>query len=200
MVDDALSVKPSTDAFKLAGAIAGRMRDGQKATILVKGAVPVLIAVKAIAKAQEYLAQEKDKLSSSTLAFTAALVDRENKDLRNAPTSTFTQLSIVGVPTAAAASGVKRSACKTKCKLSDVMWLRLLPAGAILFYMSAVEMRRRERERECEIDGALARGWMRACVCATRAIARNFIHSTNQLLARHTRTRRSSATTTHSHS
>jgi stage V sporulation protein S len=103
VVDDALSVKPSTDAFKLAGAIAGRMRDGQKATILVKGAVPVLIAVKAIAKAQEYLAQEKDKLSSSTLAFTAALVDRENKDLRNAPTSTFTQLSIVGVPTAAAA-------------------------------------------------------------------------------------------------
>ena len=32
-----------------------------------------------------------------TLAFTCALVDRENRDLRNAPTSTFTQISVVAV-------------------------------------------------------------------------------------------------------
>jgi len=30
------------------------MREGQRVSILVKGAVPVLVAVKAIAKAQEY--------------------------------------------------------------------------------------------------------------------------------------------------
>jgi len=97
--DSSLSAKPSTDAFKLAGAIAGRVREGERASILVKGAVPVLIAVKAIAKAQEYVASE-----GVSLAFTAALVDKENKALRDAPTSTFTQLSIVKLPAAAEAA------------------------------------------------------------------------------------------------
>ena len=98
--DDALSAKPSTDASKLAGAIAGRVRESQKCSILVKGAVPVLIAVKAIAKAQEYLAVDSGAVK---LAFVAALVDRENKDLRNAPTSTFTQLSVIALPAASVA-------------------------------------------------------------------------------------------------
>lgn len=96
--ESALSAKASTDAFKLAGAIAGRMRESQRASILVKGPVPVLVAVKAIAKAQEYVANDFN------LAFTAALVDRENKDLRNAPTSTFTQFSILALPSAAKAA------------------------------------------------------------------------------------------------
>jgi len=94
--DESLSAKPTTDAYKLAGAIAGRLREGQRVSILVKGAVPVLIAVKAIAKAQEYVSGDFN------LAFTAALVDRENKSLRDAPMSTFTQLSIVSLPPAAA--------------------------------------------------------------------------------------------------
>ncbi len=95
--DETLSAKPSTDAFKLAGAVAGRMRETKKCTILVKGAVPVLIAVKAVAKAQEYLNADAP---TCTLGFTAALVDKENRDLRNAPTSTFTQLSVVMLPAA----------------------------------------------------------------------------------------------------
>ena len=99
--DNTLSAKPSTDAFKLAGAIAGRMRESKQCAILVKGAVPVLIAVKAIAKAQEYLAADA---ASQQLAFTAALVDRENRDLRNAPKSTFTALSVVALPAAAASA------------------------------------------------------------------------------------------------
>lgn len=96
--ESTLSAKPSTDAFKLAGAIAGRVRESQRVSILVKGPVPVLVAIKAIAKAQEYVA------SNFSLAFTAALVDRENKDLRNAPTSTFTQLSVVALPKVATAA------------------------------------------------------------------------------------------------
>jgi stage V sporulation protein SpoVS len=97
--ESSLSAKPTTDAFKLAGAIAGRMREGERASILVKGAVPVLIAVKAIAKAQEYVAAD-----GMSLAFTAALVDKENKALRDAPTSTFTQLCILKLPAAAEAA------------------------------------------------------------------------------------------------
>ena len=92
--DESLSAKPTTDAYKLAGAIAGRLREGQRVSILVKGAVPVLIAVKAIAKAQEYLEEAR-----VTLKFAAALVDRESKELRGAPTSTFTQLMILSQPT-----------------------------------------------------------------------------------------------------
>jgi stage V sporulation protein SpoVS len=99
--DDALSAKPSTDAFKLAGAIAGRLRESKTCSVQVKGAVPVLIAVKAIAKAQEYLAADA---GGAKLSFVAALVDRENRDLRNAPTSTFTQLSITQLPATAPAA------------------------------------------------------------------------------------------------
>lgn len=100
--DDTLSAKPTTDAFKLAGAIAGRMRENQKCAVEVKGAVPVLVALKAIAKAQEYLNADAPTLK---LGFVAALVDRENKSLRNAPTSTFTALSVIALPAAAVAEG-----------------------------------------------------------------------------------------------
>ena len=51
-----LSCKDKTDAFKLAGAIAGRVRDGEEVALTVKGPVPVLVSVKAIALAQQYAA------------------------------------------------------------------------------------------------------------------------------------------------
>ena len=91
VVDDALSVKPSTDAFKLAGAIAGRMRDGQKATILVKGAVPVLIAVKAIAIANTYLADDDIEIK-----YCVGIVDLENPEIRSSEvTSTYLHFHII---------------------------------------------------------------------------------------------------------
>lgn len=95
--EETLSAKPSTDVFKLAGAIAGRIREAKRCALLIKGAVPVLVAVKAVAKAQEYLAGEATNVK---LGFAAALVDRENRDLRNAPTSTFTQLTVIALPPA----------------------------------------------------------------------------------------------------
>ena len=52
--EDDLSSKEKTDCFKLAGAIAGRAREGEDVAVTTKGAVPVLVAVKAIALAQEY--------------------------------------------------------------------------------------------------------------------------------------------------
>jgi len=92
--EDSLSATPRTDMHKLAGAIAGRVREGQQnLTIFVKGAVPVLIAVKSIAKAQEYL--EEARLS---LKFVASLVERESKELRGSPVSTFTQFVVLSQP------------------------------------------------------------------------------------------------------
>lgn len=93
--DSELSAKQGTDAFKLAGAIAGRVREAQQVSLYVKGAVPVLIAVKAIAAAQEYLSD-----AGVTLKFQPALVERENPELRGSPASTFMHIAIVasGVP------------------------------------------------------------------------------------------------------
>ena len=47
-----LSATEKTDCFKLAGAIAGRVRDNEQVAITTKGAVPILVVVKAIALAQ----------------------------------------------------------------------------------------------------------------------------------------------------
>ena len=83
-------VQAGTDAFKLAGAISGRVREGQQVGLLVKGAVPVLIAVKAIGVAQEYVADDRIQLQ-----FVVQLVDRENPELRGGATSTYTHIAVL---------------------------------------------------------------------------------------------------------
>jgi len=88
-LDDDLAAKDKTDVFKLAGAIAGRVRDGQQVAVTTKGAIPVLVAVKAIALAQEYV--EEDNLD---LKFAVAIVDLENPEIRN-ETSTYLHFAIL---------------------------------------------------------------------------------------------------------
>ena len=70
--EDDLSSKEKTDPYKLAGAIAGRVRDGESVACTTKGPVPVLIAVKAIALAQTYVAEE-----SMSIKFAVGIVDLE---------------------------------------------------------------------------------------------------------------------------
>jgi len=88
-LEDDLTAKDKTDVFKLAGAIAGRVRDGEEVAVTTKGAIPVLVVVKAIATAQEYLAEE-----SLTLKFVISIVDLENPEIRDA-TSTYLHFAIV---------------------------------------------------------------------------------------------------------
>ena len=88
-LEDDLTAKDKTDVFKLAGAIAGRVRDGEQVAVTTKGAIPVLVVVKAIATAQEYLAEE-----SIALKFVIAIVDLENPEIRDA-TSTYLHFAIV---------------------------------------------------------------------------------------------------------
>lgn len=86
--EDDLSAKPKTDVYKLAGAIAGRVREAQTVAITTKGAVPVLTAVKAIALAEQYLEE-----SSTKLQFAVSLVDLENPQISNA-TSTYLHFAL----------------------------------------------------------------------------------------------------------
>lgn len=88
-MEDDLAAKDKTDVFKLAGAIAGRLRDGQEVSVTTKGAIPVLIAVKSIALAQDYVADE-----ARSIQFTPALVDLENPEIRN-ETSTYVHFAII---------------------------------------------------------------------------------------------------------
>jgi len=88
-LEDDLTAKDKTDVFKLAGAIAGRIRENEEVAVTTKGPVPVLVVVKAIATAQEYLAEE-----SISLKFSVALVDLENPEIRDA-TSTYLHFAIV---------------------------------------------------------------------------------------------------------
>mmetsp|Transcript_36625 Transcript_36625/g.118113 ORF Transcript_36625/g.118113 Transcript_36625/m.118113 type:complete len:228 (+) Transcript_36625:1223-1906(+) len=88
--EDDLTVKDKTDCFKLAGAIAGRVRDGEDVSITTKGPVPVLVTTKAIALAQEYVAEE-----GLSLSFTVQFRDLEDPSLRGSPVSTFVQFIIV---------------------------------------------------------------------------------------------------------
>mmetsp|Transcript_41939 Transcript_41939/g.96087 ORF Transcript_41939/g.96087 Transcript_41939/m.96087 type:complete len:259 (+) Transcript_41939:445-1221(+) len=88
-LEEDLTAKEKTDVFKLAGAIAGRIRDGEDVAVTTKGPIPVLVVVKAIATAQEYLAQE-----GVSLKFVASIVDLENPELRDA-TSTYLHFAIV---------------------------------------------------------------------------------------------------------
>jgi len=84
-----LAVKDKTDVYKLAGAIAGRVRDNEEVAVTTKGPVPVLIAVKAMATAQEYVAEE-----GLDLKFCVSIVDLENPEIRDA-TSTYLHFAIV---------------------------------------------------------------------------------------------------------
>lgn len=87
--EDDLTAKDKTDVYKLAGAIAGRVRDGEEVGVTTKGAVPVLIVVKGIAMAQQYLAEE-----ALSLKFGISIVDLENPEIRDA-TSTYLHFAIV---------------------------------------------------------------------------------------------------------
>ncbi len=88
--DNDLSAKERTEAHKLAGAIAGRARDGDEVAVTTKGAVPVLVAVKSVALAQEYLQEEGINVS-----FAVQFRDLEDPELRNSPASTFLHFAIV---------------------------------------------------------------------------------------------------------
>ena len=84
-----LAVKEKTDVYKLAGAIAGRVRDGEEVAVTTKGPIPVLVAVKAIATAQEYLADDNIEIK-----FCVSIVDLENPEIRDA-TSTYLHFALV---------------------------------------------------------------------------------------------------------
>merc|ERR1719390_581527 len=89
--EDDLSAKDKTDCFKLAGAIAGRVREGTPVACTTKGAVPVLVAIKAIALAQDYVQEE-----GIDLKFAVQFRDLENTDrgMDNIP-STFLHFAIL---------------------------------------------------------------------------------------------------------
>ena len=88
--EDDLSAKEKTDAFKLAGAIAGRARDGEEVAVTTKGAIPVLVAVKAIALAQEYCQDD-----SMSIKFAVQFRDLADPEIRGSPESTFLHMAIV---------------------------------------------------------------------------------------------------------
>jgi len=88
--DNDLSAKDKTDSFKLAGAVAGRIRDGEEVAITTKGSVPVLVAVKAIALAQDYVRAE-----GIDIKFAVQFRDLTDPELRGSPESTFLHFAIV---------------------------------------------------------------------------------------------------------
>jgi len=89
--EDDLSAKDKTDCFKLAGAIAGRVRDNQQVACTTKGPVPVLVVVKAIALAQDYVQEEGIEVK-----FAVQFRDLENTDrgMDSVP-STYLHFAIV---------------------------------------------------------------------------------------------------------
>merc|ERR1712137_1381042 len=89
-----LSAKDKTDCFKLAGAVAGRVRDGEEVAITTKGSVPVLVAVKAIALAQDYVRDEGIEIK-----FAVQFRDLTDPELRGSPESTFLHFAIVSSKT-----------------------------------------------------------------------------------------------------
>ena len=89
--EEDLSSKESTDPYKLAGAMAGRIRDGEKVACTTKGPVPVLIAVKAMALANTYLVDDGKEVK-----FTVSIVDLENPEIRSDQvTSTYLHFALV---------------------------------------------------------------------------------------------------------
>lgn len=87
--EDDLSAKEKTDCFKLAGAIAGRVRDREQVAVTTKGSVPVLVTIKAAALAQDYLADD-----GIDLKFMVQFRDLEDPELNNAP-STYLHFAIL---------------------------------------------------------------------------------------------------------
>lgn len=87
--EDDLACKDKTDPYKLAGAMAQRIRDGEKVACTTKGPVPVLIAVKAIALANTYLEEERKEVK-----FTVSIVDLENPEIRDQTTSTYLHFAL----------------------------------------------------------------------------------------------------------
>lgn len=90
--EDDLSATEKTDCFKLAGAIAGRIREGKQVACTTKGPIPVLVAVKAIALAQDYV---RDELLD--LKFSVKFVDLEDPRIRGQPTSTYLHFAIMSL-------------------------------------------------------------------------------------------------------
>merc|ERR1719240_103976 len=89
--EDDLASKEKTDPYKLAGAIAGRVREGEQVACTTKGPVPVLIAVKAIALAQTYVADE-----GMEIKFCVGIVDLENPEIRSDNvTSTYLHFHVI---------------------------------------------------------------------------------------------------------
>jgi len=89
--EDDLSAKDKTDCFKLAGAIAGRIRAGEQVACTTKGAVPVLVVIKAIALAQDYVQEE-----GIDLKFAVQFRDLENTDRgMDKITSTYLHFAIL---------------------------------------------------------------------------------------------------------
>lgn len=78
MINDALStsdvtVKPTSEFTKVAGAIAGRIREGERVNVICRGKVGVFLAVKSIEVAGRYL--EADGIN---VKFTAQFVTEED--------------------------------------------------------------------------------------------------------------------------
>jgi len=88
-MEEDLSAKDKTDCFKLAGAIAGRVRDNEEVAVTTKGSVPVLVTIKATALAQDYLADE-----GIDLKFAVQFRDLEDPEMNNLA-STFLHFAIV---------------------------------------------------------------------------------------------------------
>jgi len=84
-----LSCKDKTDYTKLAGAISMRVRDGEEVALTVKGPVPVLVSVKAIAQAQAYLTDD-----GIGVKFAVQFRDLEDPELGNTP-STYLHMAIL---------------------------------------------------------------------------------------------------------
>jgi len=87
--EDDLACKDKTDPYKLAGAMAQRIRDGEKVACTTKGPVPVLIAVKAIALANTYLEEDGKEVK-----FAVSIVDLENPEIRDTVTSTYLHFAL----------------------------------------------------------------------------------------------------------
>merc|ERR1719258_600531 len=89
--EDDLACKDKTDPYKLAGAMAGRVREGEQVACTTKGPVPVLIAVKAMGLAQTYVEEE-----NMTIKFCVGIVDLENPEIRSdTVTSTYLHFHII---------------------------------------------------------------------------------------------------------
>merc|ERR1719247_3333185 len=89
--EDYLSSKEKTDPYKLAGAIAGRVREGEQVACTTKGPVPMLIAVKAIALANTYVEEENIEIK-----FCVGIVDLENPEIRSDQvTSTYLHFHVI---------------------------------------------------------------------------------------------------------